>query len=80
VCPISSKECDSISIWTVYERPLDHPGKYVARRWLATPEPVPTDDLLIADDLESLRMKLPSGLVQMPRQKGDDPVIVEVWI
>ena len=69
-----------LSIWTVYERPLDHPEQFVARRWVATPQPVPTDEVLFAHDLDDLRQKMPSGLVRMPRQPGDDPVIVETWI
>lgn len=71
---------NQLSIWTVYERPLDHPEKFVARRWIATQQPSPTDDVLFADDLDSLRKMMPSGLVKMQRQQGDDPVIVETWI
>lgn len=71
---------NQLSIWTVYKRPLDHPDKYVARRWLATPQPTPTDDKLLADDLDALRKKLPPGLIRMSRQPEDDPVIVESWI
>lgn len=71
---------NQLSIWTVYERPLDHPGQFVARRWVATPQPSPTDDVLFADDLDSLRKMMPPGLVHMPRRPGDDPVIAETWI
>jgi len=52
----------------------------VARRWLATPQPTPTDDVLVADELDGLRQKLPAGLYRMERQPGDDPFIVECWI
>lgn len=69
-----------LSIWTVYERPLDHPQKFVARRWVSFLAPAPTSDVILADDLGALRKKLPAGLVRMPRQPGDDPVIVETWI
>lgn len=71
---------NQLSIWAVYERPLDYPEKFVARRWVATPQPSATNDVLLADDLDSLRKLLPPGLEQMPRQQGDDPVIVESWI
>ncbi|MBA1280302.1 hypothetical protein [Stutzerimonas stutzeri] len=73
-------EKDQLSIWTVYERPLDHPEKFVARRWVSTPQPSATNDVLFADDLDGLRLLLPAGLVQIPRLPGDDPVIVETWI
>ncbi|MBA1280438.1 hypothetical protein [Stutzerimonas stutzeri] len=71
---------DQLSMWTVYERPADHPQQYVARRWIAIPKAEPTSEFLVADDLESLRQKLPTGLVRMDRNPGDDPVIVETWI
>lgn len=71
-----------LSIWTVYDHPADRPDKFVARRWEAQngPEPVPTNDILEADTLEALRRLLPPHLFRMPRQDGDDPVIVESWI
>lgn len=71
---------EQLSIWTVYERPSDHPQSFVARRWLTTPQPAPTDEVLLAGSLDSLRKKLPGGLHRMPRQSGDDPVIVETWV
>ena len=71
---------DQLSMWTVYERPADHPQQYVARRWIAIPKAELTSEFLVADDLESLRQKLPAGLVRMDRNPGDDPVIVETWI
>lgn len=69
-----------LSIWTVYDKPRDHPDKYVARRWLTTPQPVPTSDIFLADTLDSLRQQLPPGLIQMQRQPGDDPSILETWL
>lgn len=69
-----------LSIWTVYERPLDHPHKFVARRWVSLLAPAPTSDVILADDLGALRKKLPAGFVRMPRHPEDDPVIVETWI
>lgn len=71
---------DSLSIWTVYDRPLDYPEKFVARRWLATPQPTPTDDILVGDDLMDVRKKLPAGLHCISRQAGDDSCIVETWL
>jgi len=75
-----SLKAEQLSIWTVYEHPQDQPEKFVARRWIATPEPKPTDDVFFADDLEGLRQQLPPGLARIARQAGDDPVIVESWI
>lgn len=76
---------DSLSIWTVYQKPLDYPGQFVARRWESLVEngaPVSraTADVLVAPDLDGLRAQLPAGLVRLERQQGDDPVIVESWV
>ncbi|WP_417546430.1 hypothetical protein [Marinobacter sp.] len=67
------------SMWVIYDKPKDHEAKFVARRWEVDYPLMPTDDILSANDLESLRALLPSGLVRMDRMPGDDPVIVEAW-
>lgn len=73
-----------LSLWTVYDHPLDDEDFYVARRWLARsgdPVPFPTADVLRHTDLESLRRVLAGyGLSPLPRGSSDDPVIIETWI
>lgn len=71
---------DQLSMWTLYEKPLDYPDQFVARRWLAGATVVPTEDVLLADNLATLRAKLPQGLHCLPAQPGDDPRIIETWI
>lgn len=73
---------DTLSIWTVYDHPKDFPDKYVARRWEILPTGgVPTDDMVTASDLETLRNHFrDAGLYPLPREDGDDGVIVETWI
>lgn len=72
---------NDLSVWTVTENPSDHPGKFVARRHVVGRGEVrPTDDHHIADTLAEVRDMLPAGLYPLPRQPGDDPVIVESWI
>ena len=76
---------NSLSIWTVYQKPLDYPGHFVARRWenlIVDGAPVSraTADVLVAPDLDGLRAQLPAGLVRLDRQPGDGPVIVESWL
>ena len=67
--------------WAVYERPLDYPDQFIARRWIIEDgEPKPTNDIFLAPTLSSLRSKLPGGLLRIPRFKNDDKTIVEVWI
>jgi|LSQX01.3.fsa_nt_gb hypothetical protein len=76
---------NSLSIWTVYEKPSDFPGEFVARRWESLVEdgaPVSraTADVLVARDLDGLRAQLPAGLIRLERQPGDAPAIVESWV
>ena len=72
---------NALAIWTVYKHPRDYPGKYVARKSMATGEGIGiTRDMFVADSLAEVRALLPFGLTRLPRQAADDPVIVEVWL
>ena len=64
-------------LWTVYDSPIDLPGRFVARKWLLDQ---PTSELLQDKTLDGLRGKLPQGLTLLPRAPQDDPKIVETWI
>lgn len=67
-----------LAMWTVYKHPRDYPNSYVARLWNMDQ---PTESVVVSPDLWSLRkLLLEMNLIPMPRQEGDDPVIVEVWI
>lgn len=65
------------SIWVVYDSPQEYPSKFVARRWIG---PEPTNEVLVADDLISVREMLPLGLFPFSRNLQDNPAIVETWI
>lgn len=70
-----------LTLWTVYGRPLDHADRYVARLWaMVNGVMMPTNQIIRANTLEALRAQLPPGLHMIPRDPGDDPVIVENWI
>jgi hypothetical protein len=70
-----------LTIWTIYDRPSDHPEGYIARRFevgggntVATPE-------ILTGDLEDLRQAFwKAGLMKLKRQDGDEPQIVESWV
>lgn len=74
-----------MSAWVVYEKPSDYPDLFVARRRVITSfgEDLPTEDLLEAVTLETIREKvfdkMPSA-IRIPRDTKDDPVIVETWL
>lgn len=68
---------NELYMWIVYEKPLDHPTKFIARKWSLDK---PTKIYHSADTLEEIRKKIPPNLYNLGRQPGDDPKIVEVWI
>ncbi len=72
---------NSLSLWTIYEKPKDHPDKYVVRRHVIEPgKTYPTGDFALFDTLEEAREYIPEGCTDIGRYDEDDPVIVESWI
>lgn len=75
---------DFMTAWTIYNRPSDHPEKFVARCFAmirGTPEPQPTDNFITSPTLKAIRMVLRmAGLACIPRTEGDEPQIVETWL
>lgn len=73
---------EGVSIWTVYDKPLDYPEQFVARRFevfagLARP----TDDVITSLYLERIRMDMQArGLYRLDRNPNDEPCIVECWL
>jgi hypothetical protein len=70
-----------LTIWTIYDRPKDHPEGFIARRFeVGEGKTVATADT-INGKLDDIRMALErAGLVNIRRQEGDEPQIVESWI
>ena len=71
-----------LSIWTIYEKPLDFPLLYVARRFeIMRDGPRPTEDVITSRDIELVRRALSlRGLTPLPREEGERVQIVESWI
>jgi hypothetical protein len=71
----------AVPLWTVYEKPLDHPDGFLARRFESGKGgSTPTQDTLIGD-LEAIRLTLlRAGLVKLDRSPDDEPQIVETWV
>jgi hypothetical protein len=68
-------------IWTIYDRPADHPQGFIARRFDIRAEGPKATDLTIAAELEDLRAGFwKAGLMKLSRQDGDEPQIVESWV
>lgn len=73
---------ESMSIWTVYDRPSDYPHSVVATRHEVDAKGHrPTEDVIVSSDLARVRPLLRAmGLTRLPRDEQDDPNIVETWI
>ena len=76
------KRGETLSMWTVYDRPKDYPTLFVARRseLRSLGKIATTEDLRLAETLDDVRAKLPPGLYRLDRMPGDDAKIVEVWL
>lgn len=68
---------DDLNIWVVYERPLDYPGGFIARRFELDS---PTTDIRKGESLNAVRDQLPPGLTRIDRDPNDEPQIVECWL
>jgi hypothetical protein len=67
-----------LTLWTIYDKPKDHPDEIVARRHEVPGGPTET---LMGGDLGLLREVFRgAGLVCVGRQEGDDVKILETWI
>jgi hypothetical protein len=75
---------EPLSLWTIYDHPSDipEPFGFAVREWKVT-----TDGDSYADSrvqfaltLEDARALVPPGLYRLPRDPGDDTVIVETWL
>ena len=73
----------TLSIWVVYDHPLDWPRYYVARRHIAIPVELagPTGDVIMDVDLERIRDNMEQlGLTKLDRFPEDDDKIMETWL
>lgn len=78
-----AKPAEPLVLWTVYERPVDFPTGFIARKWEvhgASGVASPTTHTLTDATLDGLRAKLPQGLHSMPREALDETQIVETWL
>lgn len=73
-----------VMIVTVYERPKDRQGSYVARAHIlvhGVQEPYASPAIYIArDTLDAVRAAIPADMLRICRQPTDDPTIVESYM
>jgi hypothetical protein len=66
-------------MWTIYDSPIDCPGKFVVRVWYGTvSEPTSTTHDTLDDARESITAR--GGSASFARAPEDSPSIVETWI
>jgi hypothetical protein len=66
-----------LPMWTIFDRPKDHPDGFIARRFESI---MPTGDTLTGE-LEAIReIFINAGLFRLPRSADDEPQIVETWL
>ena len=72
-----------LSMWTVYDRPRDHPDGFIARCFETgggNPEPVATSHA-VTGSLDLIRRSMQQcGFYCLKRQAGDHPNVVETWL
>lgn len=69
--------------YVLYEKPKDHPGKYVLVKWIviATGKLQRLAPVMIEDDVEIIHQRMcDAGFVWLERYPQDDPVIMGVYV
>lgn len=72
-----------LDIWTIYERPLDFPTLFVARKYVVGSESNPGGEMYFGETLEEVRVKLTTDhpdLYRFERHPCDEAQIVESWL
>lgn len=67
-----------LSIWTVYDSPLDAPGKYVARLFK---NDKPQDTVIVSGNIQDIQDILYAlGLMPIARSPEDEEHIMGSWL
>ena len=70
-----------MELWTVYDRPADHPQHCAVRKVLVADDGLsPADTQLFQSVLEARAALARRGLIRVPRAQEDEPALVETWL
>ncbi|MGZ6144015.1 MAG: hypothetical protein ACXWLM_11805 [Myxococcales bacterium] len=70
-----------MELWTVYDRPKDHPRHCAVRKILVEEEGLQPDDWHLFTSVQEARSALARrGLICVPRAEQDEPALVETWV
>lgn len=71
----------AVELWSVYDRPADHPRHCAVRKVLVEDDGLCPDDWHLFSSLQEARSALARrGLIRVPRGERDDPALVETWV
>jgi hypothetical protein len=70
-----------LTFWVIYDHPADYPSYYVVRAQTALADGTRhvAPSVSVHDTLDDARRAIPAGLICMPHQPDEDPVILETW-
>jgi hypothetical protein len=70
-----------MELWTVYDRPPDHPKHCAVRKVLVEDDGLrPADWHLFESVVDARSVLARRGLIRVPRASEDDPALVETWL
>lgn len=70
-----------LELYTIYDRPADHPSSVVLRRWIVDGRGTQPAESALCNTIDEARaILIAHGLVCIPRDVNDDPVVVETWV
>lgn len=71
-----------LTLWVIYDHPVDEPEAFVARRWVILDGgAAATRETMTEPDVATLRKYFRmEGLSRIARLPNDDPKIMEVWL
>lgn len=70
-----------MELWTVYDRPADHPRHCAVRKVLVEDDGLSPRDLQLFQSVQEARSALARrGLICVPRAQQDEPALLETWL
>jgi hypothetical protein len=70
-----------VELWTVYDRPSDHPDHCAVHKVLVEDDGLAPAACQLFQNVQEARSALSRrGLIRVPRADRDDPALVETWL
>lgn len=80
-CDFDIHSVTALPVITIYNHPIDYPGKFVARiSGIENCLPVHFKFIVLKDTIEEIKNCIPPYMVSIGRSDKDDPKIIECFI